>query len=69
MGVVADGQADWQDGRLQVVVNGEGQYSVWPADRGPPSGWTRTGTIGSKAECLAAIADAWWDMRPASLRR
>jgi MbtH protein len=66
---VADRQADWQDGRLQVVRNGEGQFSVWPADREPPRGWKPTGTVGSKADCLAAIAEAWQDMRPASLRR
>ena len=29
-------QSDWQDGQVKVVVNGERQYSLWPAHREPP---------------------------------
>jgi MbtH protein len=53
----------------QVVVNAEEQYSVWPADREPPSGWRAAGKTGTKAECLAYIQEVWTDMRPLSLRR
>ena len=52
-----------------VVVNAEEQYSIWPADREPPAGWTTGGTTGLKAECLAHIDAVWTDMRPLSLRR
>ena len=51
-----------------VVVNAEGQYSLWPADREPPKGWDPAGKSGTKAECLAFIEDVWTDMRPLSLR-
>ncbi|ACY16815.1 MbtH family protein [Haliangium ochraceum] len=53
----------------QVVVNAEEQYSIWPADRELPAGWSATGPSGAKAECLAWIEDHWTDMRPLSLRQ
>jgi len=52
-----------------VVVNGEEQYSIWPADRQRPPGWIDAGKSGTKAECLLYIKDAWTDMRPLSLRQ
>ena len=52
-----------------VVVNHEEQYSIWPAERESPLGWTATGKTGLKAECLAHIEEVWTDMRPLSLRR
>lgn len=55
--------------RYSVVVNDEEQYSVWPADKGLPGGWRAAGKQGSKAECLAHIAEVWQDMRPLSLRK
>jgi MbtH protein len=51
-----------------VVTNEEEQYSIWPADRPPPSGWTTVGIRGSREECLDRIAEIWTDMRPRSLR-
>lgn len=53
----------------QVVVNHEEQYSIWPADREPPSGWREIGKRGLKQECLDYIKDVWLDMRPLSLRK
>jgi MbtH protein len=52
-----------------VVINGEEQYSIWPADRELPDGWRSDGTTGQKADCLAHIDAVWTDMRPLSLRR
>ena len=37
----------------KVVINHEEQYSVWPADRELPLGWSDAGKRGPKAECLA----------------
>jgi MbtH protein len=51
-----------------VVMNDEEQYSIWPADRELPLGWTAVGKTGPKAECLAYIEEVWTDMRPKSLR-
>ena len=53
----------------QVVMNHEEQYSIWPADRELPLGWTPVGKTGTKAECLAYIQEVWTDMRPLSLRK
>jgi MbtH protein len=52
----------------KVVVNDEGQYSIWAADRPNPNGWRDAPRSGSKSECLAYIKDVWTDMRPVSLR-
>lgn len=61
---------DQQDSTIyKVVVNGEEQYSIWPADRDNPPGWTDAGQLGTKAECLAFINQAWKDMRPLSVRK
>lgn len=54
---------------FKVVVNAEGQYSIWPATRPTPAGWHNEGTQGSRDHCLAHIDSAWTDMRPLSLRR
>ena len=52
-----------------AVVNHEEQYSIWPADRDLPMGWSDTGTRGTKREVLAYIEEVWVDMRPLSLRK
>jgi MbtH protein len=59
------------EGRLvhKVVVNEEGQYSLWFADRENPAGWADAGKSGTKEECLAFVEEVWTDMRPLSLRK
>jgi MbtH protein len=52
----------------RVVVNGEDQYSIWLADRDLPNGWSDAGKVGSRAECLAFVAETWTDMRPRTVR-
>ena len=52
-----------------VVVNHEEQYSIWPADKELPKGWTAVGKTGLKGECLAYVGEVWKDMRPLSLRK
>lgn len=54
---------------FSVVVNHEEQHSVWPAGREVPAGWRETGFTGTRAECLAHIAQVWTDLRPLSVRR
>lgn len=54
--------------RYKVVINDEGQYSIWPTDRESPPGWRDAGKEGAKAECLSFIEEVWTDMRPRSLR-
>jgi MbtH protein len=53
--------------RFHVLVNHEGQYSLWPDFVSCPAGWSvRFGPSG-RPECLAFIEQNWVDMRPASL--
>lgn len=63
--------AGWSDEEQQfwrVVVNREGQYSLWPSDREVPLGWTDVNRGGSRDECLAYIRAVWSDQRPLRLR-
>ena len=53
----------------KVVVNHEEQYSIWPASRENPAGWSDAGKTGPKQECLDYIEKVWTDMRPLSLRK
>jgi MbtH protein len=54
---------------FSVVINDEGQYSIWLAERELPAGWRAVGKTGRKADCLRYIDEVWTDMRPLSLRR
>lgn len=54
--------------RYAVVVNHEEQYSIWPADEEPPTGWRGEGFAGGRQECLEHVDTVWTDMRPLSAR-
>jgi amino acid adenylation domain-containing protein len=51
-----------------VVVNDEDQYSVWPAQRGLPPGWSSVEEPASLERCLGLVGTLWTDMRPRSIR-
>jgi uncharacterized protein YbdZ (MbtH family) len=53
----------------KVVMNHEGQYSIWPDYKEIPRDWKPVGKNGPKAECLDYIKEVWTDMRPLSLRK
>lgn len=52
----------------RIVINSEEQYSIWPADREPPAGWTAVEQAAGKQACLSRIDELWTDMRPRSVR-
>ena len=54
---------------LDVVVNEEMQYSLWPAFKALPVGWKKVGVKGNREVCLAKIEHMWTDMRPLSLQK
>lgn len=54
---------------FQVVINDEGQHSIWPADRAQPEGWRPAGFVGDRDTCLQHIDEVWTDLRPISARR
>lgn len=55
--------------QYRVVINHEEQYSIWPADKTPPTGWKGLNKVGSKGECFSYIEEVWTDMRPLSLHK
>ena len=57
-----------QQARFKVLVNQEGQYSLWPEQKASPAGWTETDQTGSEEDCMAYVDRVWTDMRPRSLR-
>jgi MbtH protein len=50
-----------------VLINDEGQYSLWPAFADVPAGWTQAFGPDSRPECLDYVERTWTDMRPRSL--
>jgi MbtH protein len=54
---------------FKVLINEEGQYSLWPEAQNAPLGWNAAGCQGSKSECLAFVEQNWTDMRPISLQK
>jgi amino acid adenylation domain-containing protein len=55
-------------GSFKVLVNDEGQYSIWSSGKNTPPGWHCTDMFGTKGVCLEYIANAWSDMIPLSVR-
>ena len=60
---------DNEDGSFLVLVNDEGQHSLWPSFADVPTGWTVAHPEDSRANCLEYVEKSWTDMRPASLIR
>ena len=58
-----------EQGEYLVLINEEGQYSLWPAYLDIPLGWEATGPKGERKVCLEWIDENWTDMRPLSLKR
>lgn len=50
-----------------VLVNDEGQHSLWPAFADVPAGWTVAHGQDGRQACLDYINANWTDMRPKSL--
>ncbi|MDH6708778.1 MULTISPECIES: MbtH family protein [unclassified Kitasatospora] len=57
------------EGTYLVLVNEEGQHSLWPVFAEVPAGWTTTYGPAGRQECLDHVENTWTDMRPASLIR
>ncbi|MEU0915721.1 MbtH family protein [Streptomyces althioticus] len=55
------------EGTYLVLVNDEGQHSLWPSFAEVPAGWTVALPATGRDAALAHITEHWTDMRPASL--
>ena len=65
----SDGTNPFEDekGVYHVLINDEGQHSLWPAFKEVPQGWTIAHKSDTRAACLEFINQNWTDMRPKSL--
>jgi MbtH protein len=57
-----------EDGIYSVLVNAEGQHSLWPMEIAVPKGWEVVYSEQSRVACLEYIEENWTDMRPWSLQ-
>jgi MbtH protein len=55
------------EGVFLVLVNDEGQHSLWPSFIDVPEGWTTVFGEASREECVDYIEKSWTDLRPKSL--
>ncbi|MFD5427798.1 MbtH family protein [Streptomyces sp. NPDC127084] len=55
------------DGVYLVLVNDEGQHSLWPSFAEVPEGWTVALHETDRQQALDYINTNWTDMRPKSL--
>ena len=58
---------DDTDANFKVLVNDEGQHSLWPVFAEVPQGWTVAFPENSREACVEYIEANWTDMRPKSL--
>ncbi|WSK09624.1 MbtH family protein (plasmid) [Kitasatospora sp. NBC_01300] len=58
---------DDPDADYLVLVNGEGQHSLWPAFATVPEGWTTVFGAARRQACLDHIEHTWPDIRPRTL--
>jgi MbtH protein len=58
---------DNPDGTFKVLVNDEGQHSLWPDFADVPAGWVVVHGPADRQACLDYVEANWTDMRPKSL--
>jgi MbtH protein len=58
---------DDPDAGYVVLVNDEGQHSLWPVTVDAPDGWRVIFGESARQACLDFIEESWRDMRPRSL--
>jgi|SRR5580700_5301410 MbtH protein len=56
-----------ENGVYHVLINDEGQHSLWPTFIEIPDGWRIIHKSDTRAACLEFINKNWTDMRPNSL--
>ncbi|MGK9171103.1 MbtH family protein [Inquilinus limosus] len=56
-----------ETGSFHVLVNDEGQHSLWPEFIDIPAGWHTVFGPADRRACLNYVDTNWTDMRPLSL--
>ncbi|WP_411139218.1 MbtH family protein [Streptomyces sp. C10] len=60
---------DNPESSFHVLLNDEGQFSLWPAGLAVPEGWSVALGDRGREECIAYVDTRWTDMRPRGLVR
>jgi MbtH protein len=58
---------DDPDAPFLVLVNAEGQHSLWPVPLPVPDGWTVAHGQATRDEAMAWVDAHWTDLRPLPL--
>ncbi|HEV7980526.1 MbtH family protein [Amycolatopsis sp.] len=58
---------DDETGTFLVLVNDEGQHSLWPSAIDVPTGWAVAHGASGRESCVDYIGTHWTDPRPRSL--
>lgn len=59
---------DGTDREFYVLVNGEGQYSLWPSFAEIPAGWSVALREADRQSAIDYVNEHWTDRRPESRR-
>lgn len=51
-----------------VLINSEGQYSLWPDFLDIPSGWDQVYGVANRQECLDYVNSNWDNIMPNSAK-
>lgn len=54
-------------GTFLVLVNDEGQHSLWPVFAAVPAGWETAHGPAGRQDCLDYVERNWTDIRPRSV--
>lgn len=60
---------DREDGVFLVLVNEQGQHSLWPSFAPVPDGWEKVFGEDTRNACIDYIQAHWQDLRPLSLTK
>ncbi|MGK8521996.1 MbtH family protein [Nocardia asteroides] len=58
---------DDDDAKFYVLINQEGEHSLWPVFAAVPGGWSIAYGAATRKSCLEYVESNWVDMRPKSL--
>jgi MbtH protein len=58
---------DDENGVFHVLINDEGQHSLWPVFADVPTGWSIVLPSTDRQSCVNYVNEQWTDMRPKSL--
>ncbi|MGG5180219.1 MbtH family protein [Bacillus sp. MM09(2025)] len=60
---------DREDGVFLVLVNEQGQHSLWPSFAPVPDGWEKVFGEDTRNACIDYIQTHWQDLWPLSLTK